>query len=394
MVDLASGRLLAPIAVPGGRPVALLHHPRLARLYVGCPGDATVRSLDTAAGRALAQVAVGPGAQRLALTRDGLRLWAACGGEAAVRILTAEPLAAAGQLGLPRRPLDVALASGSDRGWLALTAGRSVVRVRQDVAALDGETAIAEQPTALALADGDAALLVLVQRPGGDLLGLVLDPAAAELGRFPLPASTMRLDAAGAGDAFHAAVAGIGVMAFRRDASGAATSATWRLRHRPRRRADLDRTPVRRGARPLRQPGARGDRTDRGAGRPAAGADGGVARRPRPAVHLRGAVEESLGEDSTLIRKDQYDLLMNVLNLLHPIGVEVRTQRIREHVLEVREGLLEAFPDYTYPNFRVSGPIESLHGTENLRASHAIETMSQEEVEVLARELSAFFASD
>jgi hypothetical protein len=38
--------------------------------------------------------------------------------------------------------------------------------------------------------------------------------------------------------------------------------------------------------------------------------------------------------------------------------------------------------------------IESLHGTENLRASHAIETMSQEEVEVLARELSAFFASD
>ena len=37
--------------------------------------------------------------------------------------------------------------------------------------------------------------------------------------------------------------------------------------------------------------------------------------------------------------------------------------------------------------------IEGLHGTENLRASHAIESMSQEEVEALACELSAFFAS-
>lgn len=38
--------------------------------------------------------------------------------------------------------------------------------------------------------------------------------------------------------------------------------------------------------------------------------------------------------------------------------------------------------------------IESIRDTENLRASLAIETMSQEEVEALARELSAFFASD
>ncbi len=77
-------------------------------------------------------------------------------------------------------------------------------------------------------------------------------------------------------------------------------------------------------------------------------------------VRLKRALER----DSTLIRKDQYDLLMNVLNLLHPIGVEVRTQRIREHVLEVREGLLEAFPDYTYPNFRVSGPTPRAPGQE------------------------------
>jgi hypothetical protein len=58
----------------------------------------------------------------------------------------------------------------------------------------------------------------------------------------------------------------------------------------------------------------------------------------------------------TVIRKDQYDLLMNVLNLLHPVGTEVRTRSIREHVPEIRAGLLDAFPAYTYPDFRVRGP--------------------------------------
>lgn len=38
--------------------------------------------------------------------------------------------------------------------------------------------------------------------------------------------------------------------------------------------------------------------------------------------------------------------------------------------------------------------IESTRDTDNLRASHAIESMSQEEVEALARELSAFFAGN
>lgn len=38
--------------------------------------------------------------------------------------------------------------------------------------------------------------------------------------------------------------------------------------------------------------------------------------------------------------------------------------------------------------------IESIRDTENVRASNAIETMTQEEVEALARELSAFFGTD
>jgi DNA-binding beta-propeller fold protein YncE len=58
---------------------------------------------------------------------------------------------------------------------------------------------------------------------------------------------------------------------------------------------------------------------------------------------------------SVVIRKEQYDLIMNILNAFHPIGVEVLTGNIRRHVLEVKAGLLEVLPEYTFPNFRLRG---------------------------------------
>lgn len=62
-------------------------------------------------------------------------------------------------------------------------------------------------------------------------------------------------------------------------------------------------------------------------------------------------LKNALDLPGTIIPKHQYDLLMNVLNYFHPIGVEVVTRNIREHVLEV-QGNLNAFPGYTYPDFR------------------------------------------
>jgi DNA-binding beta-propeller fold protein YncE len=53
-----------------------------------------------------------------------------------------------------------------------------------------------------------------------------------------------------------------------------------------------------------------------------------------------------------VLRKDQYDLVMNVLNELHPIGVEIDTGVVRAHVLELRAGLQDVYPGYTYPGFR------------------------------------------
>jgi hypothetical protein len=63
----------------------------------------------------------------------------------------------------------------------------------------------------------------------------------------------------------------------------------------------------------------------------------------RPELEVRNAT----------ISKHLYDLIMNILNFFHPIGVEVLTANIRKRVVEVEQDPLKAFPDYTYPEFRV-----------------------------------------
>ncbi|MET7479565.1 LamG-like jellyroll fold domain-containing protein [Streptomyces sp. NPDC005648] len=60
---------------------------------------------------------------------------------------------------------------------------------------------------------------------------------------------------------------------------------------------------------------------------------------------------------ATVVTKDQHDLIMNCLNVLHPVGVEVDTTAIRAHVVELQGDLAQANPDYTYPRFRVRGPL-------------------------------------
>jgi len=59
-------------------------------------------------------------------------------------------------------------------------------------------------------------------------------------------------------------------------------------------------------------------------------------------------------QPNVTIRKDQYDLVMNVLNWYHPLGVEVRTERLRSHVVELTE-LGDLFPGYTFPIFHNPG---------------------------------------
>jgi hypothetical protein len=64
-----------------------------------------------------------------------------------------------------------------------------------------------------------------------------------------------------------------------------------------------------------------------------------------------------LDTPGTVITKDQYDLIMNVLNTLHPAGVEVDTSAIRSHVIEIQGDLQQINPEFTFPKFRVRGPL-------------------------------------
>jgi hypothetical protein len=63
-------------------------------------------------------------------------------------------------------------------------------------------------------------------------------------------------------------------------------------------------------------------------------------------------LKPALDVPSTFIPKDQYDIIMNVLDAFHPVGVEVRTDNIRKHVREIEQDPAKAFPAYSFPNFR------------------------------------------
>ena len=67
-------------------------------------------------------------------------------------------------------------------------------------------------------------------------------------------------------------------------------------------------------------------------------------------VEIRLKSELDVAE--VILPKEQYDLVMNLLNYFHPLGVEVITTNIRAHVVELADPS-KLFPDYTYPDFRI-----------------------------------------
>jgi concanavalin A-like lectin/glucanase superfamily protein len=75
---------------------------------------------------------------------------------------------------------------------------------------------------------------------------------------------------------------------------------------------------------------------------------------------FRVGLRPELDNANTVISKDQYDLILNILNALHPVGTEVITQSIRDHTVEVRSDLGEVNPDFTFPKFRVRSVLPPL----------------------------------
>ncbi|MFG1792612.1 LamG-like jellyroll fold domain-containing protein [Nocardia sp. NPDC049149] len=62
-----------------------------------------------------------------------------------------------------------------------------------------------------------------------------------------------------------------------------------------------------------------------------------------------------LADPTVIVGRTQYELIMNVLNELHPIGVEFEVADIRSRVPDLKPDQAELYPYYTYPTYRLRG---------------------------------------
>jgi DNA-binding beta-propeller fold protein YncE len=366
-VTLAAG---APIAT-GPRPVALATAG--TRLFVGCAGDRTLRAYDTGTGAQLgsvtladvplslavvpggttlyaviaggrfcqvdqatlaagAPVASGAGATWAAVTPDGTKLYVSCasddpaGGTGTVRAyLTATNAQTAVISGFPRGAAPAALAVAADQRYLYVaTSGPGGVHVVD------------------AAAD---ALLPQVFTPAGPTRWLATSPAAAtyQPALVAVSAATVTLGDPAPLDQVPrraprvAASAGIG--------SGAGEKLSWATVPFSRGQVELS---------SLVSPSIQVTGQEAGNALVRAVSVRGDHLLPfQFEVRLAPALD---ADPAVTLSKDQYDLVMNVLNWFHPIGVEVRTDRLRAHVVELGAAVADLVPGYTFPAFRTPGP--------------------------------------
>lgn len=370
---LATG---API-VTGAGPVAMAADG--TSLFVGCAGDSTLREYDAGTGQQVASlnlpgaprsvapvpggnsvyvviagdrfcqvnraglvlagppVSTGAGAAGAAVTPDGKTLYVACpaddpaNGTGTVRVYsTASNQQTATITGFPRGTAPTVLAIGADQTYLyAATSGSPSAVGRVHVADTATNT-----------------LLPQVFAPGAVTSGLATSPAAASY-----PACLLAVSAEAAtvtlGDP---APLGLtppeppAVAASAALGSGAGEQLGWSTVPFSRGQVALS---------SLVRPTVQITGTAPGAALVRALYIRGNHLRP---YQFEVRLNQNLdSQASVTITKDQYDLVMNVLNYFHPLGVEVSTSRLRAHVVELGGLSGDLFPGYTFPVYRNTG---------------------------------------
>jgi DNA-binding beta-propeller fold protein YncE len=307
--------------VPGG-----------ASLYVVLDGDrfCQVDQTTLAVG---ALVATGAGAAYAAVTPDGKKLYVSCDADdpvnatGTVRVYTTSTNAPAGVVaGFPREAAPGALAVGADQKYLYVaTSG-------------PGRTHVVDLAT--------DALLPQLFTPGGSSTWLATSPAAATYApcfvAVSAVAATVTLgDPAPLGQT---PVRPPGIVTTVGLGSGAGERLAWAVvpfsRGRVAPSSLVSPTMSVTGREPgdalLRVTSVRGDHL----------------LPYQCEVRLKPALD---ADPAVTLSKDQYDLVMNVLNWFHPIGVEVRTDRLRAHVVELGVADADLFPGYTFPSYRNPG---------------------------------------
>lgn len=368
-IDRAGGNVLPSIPVPAG-PVALAHHPTQARLYVACRDANEVAVIDTNAGTVVGTVKVGTpppaGAPPvgLAVRPDGAEVWVALDTSPQLAVLTTAPFAPSATIALPGPPAAVAFLPDGSRAYATVPSTGQVVVIAVATRTIQAQPHPGAAPTAIAVAPDGSAVFVGDEQGGTQAspVLLVLDPDGTaklnptgtaklavhvQAGPLTVAADSARVYVAnqGADTVSVVDVAEGGLANTWSLGTGLGERLSWTTRLDATAKASLDRTTG---------PAVTLSATRAGQALVRAVYLNDDHNAPYTfAVRLTPTLE---ADPSVVIRKDQYDGLMNVLNAFHPIGVEVITRQIRERVIEVREASLNAFPDYTYPNFRSRAP--------------------------------------
>ena len=357
-VDAATGAVVGTVALAGD-PVALAHHPTQPLLYVAVAGARQVAEVDTAALSVTRTVDVTDRPVALAADPAGGRLWVA-GDQPSLRAVDPGSFAVTATVPLAGAPADVAASGGL--AYVTVPSGRALQVVDAATASVQATfTDLGAAPDALALAPGGAVLYVTdaaedqVYLRQADGSARTPPAAPARIGGAPVDVAATDEHAYVVGTAGQAGIDGVTVLG-----TDGVVAAVWTLGTGQGERLAWS-------LRPAAAAAARVGSTTTPSVQLSADAAGRVGVRalwqwpdhtPPYTFEVRLNPELEARERAgaaVVIRKDQYDLVMNVLNELHPIGVEVSTRIIREHVVELGESLLDVFPGYTFPDFRARG---------------------------------------
>jgi YVTN family beta-propeller protein len=363
VIDAATQAVIGIIALPAS-PVALAHHPNQPTLYAALTESRQVAEINTATLSVARTVAVTDPPVALAIGRAGGQLWVAAD-QASLRAVDPGSFTVTATVPLGGVPADVTATDA--RAYVTIPSGRALQVVDAATRSIQATfTDLGTSPGALAVAPGGGVLYVadpaegLVYLRQADGSAQAPPAAPAHIGGTPVDVLATDDRAYVVCAAGHTGVDGVTVLgtdgsvaAVWTLGTGLGEQLTWSLQASAAASARLGGTTT-----PSVQLSA-----------DAAGPVDVHALWQWPdhtppytfEVRLNPALEaREQGGGTVIIRKDQYDLVMNVLNELHPIGVEVSTQIIREHVVELGESLIGVFPGYTFPDFRARGPQPSI----------------------------------
>jgi YVTN family beta-propeller protein len=351
--------IIARISV-AAEPVALAHHPTAQRLYVACRTANAIQEIDTSTNTASPPVAVGPQPVSVAARANGAELWVALEGAPELRVVATAGLATIANVVLFGPASDVAVAPDEVRAYAAIPADHrlAIVDVASRTVTSTIDLGTNTVPNAVAVAPGSAKFAVTDAAADAERIRVF---EANGTPRVPHRIGSAPADVAFDGNLLYTAESGsdtvtvfdagalaltpIVLTATWRLGSGLGERLTWVTRNAGQARARLTSTT-------LPQVRVIGEH----AGRSLVRAVYDVGDRNDPYTFDVRLVPAVAASPAVTISKEQYDLIMNVLNAFHPIGIEVRTEEIRRRVVEVRDDPTNSLPDYTYPNFRVRGP--------------------------------------